>query len=133
MPRPDKVKDPAVPEVKKMLVAGLRAASQRISLNTISMDIGEDSLELPEILKALAQSVRERSSSRTESIESQGSSNELPRVITFPYSRHSSYDELCDLVRAFKPRDVYPCTADEQYWNEGMYTHHMCGVELLTP
>ncbi|CZR54852.1 uncharacterized protein PAC_04736 [Phialocephala subalpina] len=114
----DKVKDPAMPEVKKMLVAGLRAASQRISLNTISMDIGEDSLELPEILKALAQSVRERSSSRTESIESQGSSNELPRVITFPYSRHSSYDELCDLVRAFKPRDVYPCTVDEQYWNE---------------
>lgn len=111
-----------MPEVKKMLVAGLHAASQRISLSSISMDIGGDSLELPEILKALAQSVRERSSNRTESIESQESSNELPRVITFPYSRHSSYDELCDLVKAFSPRDVYPCTVDEQYWHEGMYT-----------
>lgn len=34
----------------------------------------------------------------------------------FPYSRHSSYEELCQLVDAFKPRDVYPCTVDEENW-----------------
>lgn len=34
----------------------------------------------------------------------------------FPYSRHSSYEELCELVNAFKPRDVYPCTVDEENW-----------------
>lgn len=40
----------------------------------------------------------------------------LPNVITFPYSRHSSYPELCDLVEAFKPRDVWPCTVDIPRW-----------------
>ncbi|CAH0047160.1 unnamed protein product [Clonostachys solani] len=40
----------------------------------------------------------------------------LPRVIRFPYSRHSSYNELCLLVAAFKPRDVWPCTVNIDEW-----------------
>lgn len=46
----------------------------------------------------------------------------LPRQITFPYSRHSSYPELCDLVRAFKPKDVYQCTVNEVEWREGIFS-----------
>ncbi|KAI9848766.1 MAG: hypothetical protein M1837_006853 [Sclerophora amabilis] len=42
--------------------------------------------------------------------------NARPRKLVFPYSRHSSYAELCHLVEAFKPRDVYPCTVDEENW-----------------
>ncbi|KAI5246008.1 hypothetical protein E4T42_06517 [Aureobasidium subglaciale] len=34
------------------------------------------------------------------------------RQITFPFSRHSSYLELRELVQAFKPRDIHPCTID---------------------
>ncbi|TEA14653.1 Protein artemis [Colletotrichum sidae] len=30
---------------------------------------------------------------------------QLPKTITFPYSRHSSYQELCDLIQSFRPRD----------------------------
>lgn len=45
-----------------------------------------------------------------------GPSGELPRVITFPYSRHSSYQELCDLVRIFRPNDVWPCTVNPVDW-----------------
>lgn len=56
---------------------------------------------------------------RERMLESQGSGLELPSIITFPYSRHAAYDELCDLVKAFKPRDVYPCTVDEKRWDEG--------------
>jgi DNA cross-link repair 1C protein len=41
----------------------------------------------------------------------------LPATITFPYSRHSSYSELCSLVSAFRPRDVYPCTVDNTAWS----------------
>lgn len=41
---------------------------------------------------------------------------ELPRVIRFPYARHSSYEELCHFVDAFKPLDVWPCTEDAEYW-----------------
>ncbi|KAF2767013.1 hypothetical protein EJ03DRAFT_276957 [Teratosphaeria nubilosa] len=40
-----------------------------------------------------------------------------PKQITFPYSRHSSYSELCDLIGAFKPLDIYPCTVDSVNWN----------------
>ncbi|KAF2139884.1 uncharacterized protein K452DRAFT_352202 [Aplosporella prunicola CBS 121167] len=40
----------------------------------------------------------------------------LPRTITFPYSRHASHRELCGLARALAPRDVYPCTVDEDAW-----------------
>jgi DNA repair metallo-beta-lactamase len=39
-------------------------------------------------------------------------------TIHFPFSCHSSYNELCDLVAAFKPGDIYPCTVDEQTWTE---------------
>jgi hypothetical protein len=41
----------------------------------------------------------------------------LDRTINFPYSRHSSYSELCSLVSAFNPKDVYPCTVDEATWS----------------
>ncbi|KAK1080033.1 hypothetical protein LTR33_005883 [Friedmanniomyces endolithicus] len=40
----------------------------------------------------------------------------LAKRITFPYSRHSSYEELCDLIDAFKPKDIYPCTIDDANW-----------------
>ncbi|OAA69646.1 hypothetical protein ISF_02916 [Cordyceps fumosorosea ARSEF 2679] len=40
----------------------------------------------------------------------------LPRVIRFPYARHSSYEELCHLVGTFKPLDVWPCTEDARWW-----------------
>ncbi|PHH58403.1 hypothetical protein CDD82_3081 [Ophiocordyceps australis] len=40
----------------------------------------------------------------------------LPLVIRFPFSRHSSYPELCAFVDAFKPRDIWPCTANLEQW-----------------
>ena len=43
-------------------------------------------------------------------------------VQTFPYSRHSSYSELCRLVEAFKPKDIHPCTVDKANWTT---THTM--------
>jgi len=42
----------------------------------------------------------------------------LPTKIFFPYSRHSSYPELCDLVARFRPRDIWPCTAGHWEWHE---------------
>ncbi|KAH6880460.1 hypothetical protein B0T10DRAFT_144375 [Thelonectria olida] len=41
---------------------------------------------------------------------------ELPKLIQFPYSRHSSYPELCQLVDLFQPKDVWPCTVDPVGW-----------------
>lgn len=48
----------------------------------------------------------------------------------FPYSRHSSYSELCELVAAFRPKDIHPCTVDQSSWNEdisiGRLFGHLC-------
>ncbi|KAL2039199.1 hypothetical protein N7G274_007867 [Stereocaulon virgatum] len=51
----------------------------------------------------------------------------LPRKIEFPYSRHSSYEELCHLVSVFKPVDVYPCTVDEERWDRNVSMEHLFG------
>lgn len=49
------------------------------------------------------------------------------RTIQFPYSRHSSYDELCHLVSVFKPKDIYPCTTDEKSWCEEVSVRSLFG------
>lgn len=47
----------------------------------------------------------------------------LPKTIVFPYSRHSSYPEQCQLVDLFKPKDVWPCTVDVEAWmQDGKYS-----------
>ncbi|KAI6375399.1 hypothetical protein MCOR25_002965 [Pyricularia grisea] len=40
----------------------------------------------------------------------------LPRRVRFPYSRHSSYPELCHLIERFRPIDVWPCTYHGKEW-----------------
>ncbi|OAX77475.1 hypothetical protein ACJ72_08226, partial [Emergomyces africanus] len=54
----------------------------------------------------------------------------LPNTIRFPYSRHSSYAELCNLVKAFKPQDIVPCTVNAAAWDEnvamGTLFGHLC-------
>ncbi|UNI18025.1 hypothetical protein JDV02_004324 [Purpureocillium takamizusanense] len=42
--------------------------------------------------------------------------DEQSKTIYFPYSRHSSYPELCHLVGEFGPKDVWPCTVDRKEW-----------------
>lgn len=45
----------------------------------------------------------------------------------FPYSRHSSYSELCGLVSAFQPKDIHPCTVDAATWNESLSMQQLFG------
>lgn len=49
------------------------------------------------------------------------------RTIRFPYSRHSSYSELCELVAAFRPKDVFPCTVDEEAWTPDVSMRSLFG------
>jgi hypothetical protein len=49
------------------------------------------------------------------------------RTIHFPYSRHSSYSELCELVTAFRPKDVFPCTVDEERWTPELSMQNLFG------
>jgi DNA cross-link repair 1C protein len=47
-----------------------------------------------------------------------GKASDIPlgNKITFPYSRHSSLEELRHLVDIFKPKDVWPCTVEPRAW-----------------
>lgn len=57
----------------------------------------------------------------------------LPKTVTFPYSRHSSYPELCHLVEAFRPKDVWPCTVSPTEWlKNGKHPNHWLISTTLT-
>ena len=75
-------------------------------------------LSILKLIKAIEKAVSEKQTLFGSTEVEDGA---LRKHITFPYSRHSSYPELCDLVRIFNPKDVYQCTVDEEKWNEGMF------------
>ena len=110
--------------------AELSLALQRIAFAQISripkMSLGDLGLDSDEGI-SLKQLV-----SRLASFEGQkGGGENVPKIpgikapdgeassdaIHFPYSRHASYNELRLLVSAFKPRDICPCTVDEDTWS----------------
>ena len=48
-------------------------------------------------------------------------------VIHFPYSRHSSYQELRDLVSRFEPEDICPCTVEIDSWTDNLSMESLFG------
>lgn len=82
----------------------------------------QDGLSLPTLISALA-------TTATKSATSDGSQN---RTIRFPYSRHSSYSELCELVAAFRPQDVFPCTVNEAAWTPDLSMQSLFGQYCST-
>lgn len=115
-------------DIRRMLCEGLRSNRTTLSLNYMGLDPKEGNLSLTAITEALARYVGEkRSALLSQSLTQKAQSEPFPRVITFPYSRHSSYAELCHLVEAFDPRDVYPCTVDEANWDEEVSMENLFG------
>ena len=49
------------------------------------------------------------------------------RVLHFPYSRHSSHQELRDLVSRFEPEDICPCTVDIDSWTDDLSMESLFG------
>lgn len=107
----------AIDEMKSELKKRLANGRNTISLEDMGIDNQTEEMSLEELVKAAMIAVPKQSS-QVEPIHL--SDEELPRTITFPYSRHASYEECCDLVSAFKPLDVYPCTVDERKWFAGV-------------
>ncbi|KAL2060019.1 hypothetical protein VTL71DRAFT_9841 [Oculimacula yallundae] len=104
-------------DVRQMLSKVLCTPGRVLSLAEFGLDEGIGDVSLSQVAKAIIDAVTERrdgspSSRVKETLQT------LPRIITFPYSRHSSYEELCDLLKIFKPKDVWPCTEDPYHWHE---------------
>ncbi|PWY95587.1 DNA repair protein [Aspergillus sclerotioniger CBS 115572] len=120
----------ALSQTRQALVDAFRSKTNVLSLDTYGMkDAHEMSLEsFISILSRGRPDGEDWSGNvnhHTHLQDKQG--NPLPRIINFPYSRHSSYDELCDLVSAFKPKDVHPCTVDPMNWDEGVSIQTLFG------
>ncbi|KAH3907347.1 hypothetical protein HBH56_193530 [Parastagonospora nodorum] len=82
----------------------------------------QDVLSLPTLISALL-------TTATKNGTTDGSQN---RTIRFPYSRHSSYTELCELVAAFRPQDVFPCTVNEAAWTPDLSMQSLFGQYCST-
>ncbi|TGO86878.1 hypothetical protein BPOR_0270g00120 [Botrytis porri] len=107
-----------IEDIRRMLLAELASTKGAISLD--GMQFGSDQISLKGLGESLLRKLAQKSTvipdKKRDAIPEKG----LPKVIKFPYSRHSSYAELCHLVEIFKPKDVYPCTVDEEEWHEGL-------------
>lgn len=98
-----------------------------LDLDISSLD-QERSTDLGQVIRAIIAKVRLASSSTAlevsprlgSTVNAAADTSEdvgnLPKTIQFPYSRHSSYPELCAFVNVFRPKDVWPCTANPQEW-----------------
>ncbi|KAK4503807.1 hypothetical protein PRZ48_004722 [Zasmidium cellare] len=115
--------------VRKMLTDAMGDARKKISLDGTELRMDQngfsqqdqeeadlDDIPLEKLVPALAKAVAKAKQS-TGPAKRPISADELPNRISFPYSRHSSYSELCLLIEAFKPKDIYPCTVDHKGWN----------------
>lgn len=121
--------------IRKMLQKLSASEDKRIPLDAFDeFKLPEDGaipLDLvPKILASLAR--RNESScdyiSMEKSPEPRVTRSRLPKTITFPYSRHSSYGELCEFVSIFRPRELYPCTAPPpSEWSEHLSMEHLFG------
>lgn len=128
--------------VKKMLTDAVGDARKKIFLDSTELGVDQtgfsqqdedmpdlDDIPLDKIVPALAKVVA-RTKRDTDSAKRSSTADarsELPSRITFPYSRHSSYSELCGLVEIFKPKDIYPCTVDHKGWNPKQSMEYLFG------
>ncbi|KAK2593267.1 hypothetical protein QQS21_009032 [Conoideocrella luteorostrata] len=78
-------------------------------------------------LKLLHQRLRNERA-EVAAIPSNARADGLPKVILFPYARHSSYGELCHLVNLFNPKDIWPCTVDNWWIEKGASIQSLFGT-----
>ncbi|KAL4918257.1 hypothetical protein BDW62DRAFT_217633 [Aspergillus aurantiobrunneus] len=128
----EKIHDPqALSKAKAALSEAFESRSKALPLDSYGM---KDAHEIPldELVNILSRGrLSEESTflegSRTPAEILDRSGNPLPKTIRFPYSRHSSYAELCDFVAAFKPQDIYSCTVDPLDWDEDISIQSLFG------
>ena len=123
---------------------------QEASLTAVGLHLDDEPISLQQFIRRLADMGRRKGHlnpvggvSAFSKDEEDKSGDVLPRNIVrpqsvdllqtdkqtqqFPYSRHSSYHELCHLISTLKPLDVYPCIVDEVKWNHETSIEHLFG------
>ncbi|KAL4763393.1 putative DNA repair protein [Aspergillus foveolatus] len=121
----------ALSKAKEALSAAFRSNTKVLSLDSYGM---KDAHEMPleELVNILSRGPLSEERMLLEDLPKSidkldRSGKPLPKTIRFPYSRHSSYAELCELVKALKPRDIHPCTVDPLDWDEDVSMESLFG------
>ena len=131
------VEDPH--DVRKLLsrIESARLSKDHtISLQGLELDAAEE-ISLQEFANRLLALDKFIPNTHDGGVPARSMSTEAPLndTIYFPFSRHSSYTELCDLVAALKPSDIYPCTVEEQAWTENVSMRtlfgHLCSSTVF--
>jgi hypothetical protein len=116
-----KIQDPELlSKVLVLLQQTLDAGDNKIDLGaamTRQAEDSQDELSLQTLVSVL----------QTHITDAEAQKPPQNQTIRFPYSRHSSYSELCGLVDAFNPRDVYPCTVDDDSWTPALGMRSLFG------
>jgi hypothetical protein len=124
------IKDPAeLSKTLQLLSCTRRSRNPRMSLADLGLD-SDEGISLKQLVNRMASFGDHKSAvKRAGGISGVKLSNALASsdAIHFPYSRHASYNELRHLVSAFRPRDICPCTVDEETWCEEMSMQTLFG------
>ena len=94
---------------------------RNIPLDLKIADSGQ--ISLGDVIESMAKKSKLGGGTSSSEPREAGLNTLAPRIITFPYSRHSSYAELCHFLSIFKPRDVWPCTVSPIDWHENGKRH----------
>jgi hypothetical protein len=116
-------------KIEKVLKQVQQSGEFRLSLDSLGLEVGKN-IPLKEFVDRI---------SKSDDVASLGlrgeclTSEKLPKprnmgkVIHFPFSRHSSHQELRHLVSAFRPKDICPCTVYLETWSEDTSMRYLFG------
>ncbi|KAJ5085997.1 DNA repair metallo-beta-lactamase [Penicillium argentinense] len=110
--------DQVLSQMRKTLSEAFKSQTRKMALDQFGVN-EEDEISLEQLVAKLSQSVPAEKPTNSQA--------DHPNIIRFPFSRHSSYSELCELVAAFQPKDVWPCTVDPSSWNEDVSIRRLFG------
>lgn len=95
-----------------------------ISLEGLGLE-SDAEVSLKDLVKLVSQQQNWKGSRMTANASTAGRQNQ--QTIHFPFSRHSSYDELRNLISIFRPKDIHACTVDPSLWTEDVSMKQLFG------
>ncbi|EXJ59950.1 hypothetical protein A1O7_04098 [Cladophialophora yegresii CBS 114405] len=122
-------------EIRAKLVQALSRPRAGYDLSMVLDEVDEvkveddDSIKLGDFMTLISKRFKEVNTSTSLSVPSETQLKPIAHTDTlhFPYSRHSSYNELRHLVGVFRPRDICPCTVSLETWSEDLSMESLFG------
>ena len=112
-----------VARLQDALARTSQTGEMRIPLDTLGLGLDEE-VSIKRFVQLMSSTSQPNQAQEACEIEPGRSKD---RIIHFPYSRHSSYDELRHLVSMFRPGDLCACTVELEGWTEEISMQSLFG------